>query len=65
MSGFYDLKCKIRTNNLQSIDNLEILIVDDNSVDGTKEILNKLKSQNKINLIELLLMYYVIKYKFD
>lgn len=21
MSGFYDLKCKIRTNNLQSIDN--------------------------------------------
>lgn len=37
---------------LQSIDNLEILIVDDNSVDGTKEILNKLKSQNKINLIE-------------
>ena len=37
---------------LQSIDNLEILIVDDNSIDGTKEILNKLKSQNKINLIE-------------
>lgn len=37
---------------LQSIDNLEILIVDDNSADGTKEILNKLKSQNKINLIE-------------
>ena len=37
---------------LQSIDNLEILIVDDNSADGTKEILDKLKSQNKINLIE-------------
>lgn len=37
---------------LQSIDNLEILIVDDNSIDGTKEILDKLKSQNKINLIE-------------
>ena len=37
---------------LQSIDNLEILIDDDNSIDGTKEILDKLKSQNKINLIE-------------
>lgn len=37
---------------IQSIDNLEILIVDDNSIDGTKEILDKLKSQNKINLIE-------------
>lgn len=37
---------------LQCVEKPEILVVDDNSIDGTKEILNKLKSQNKINLIE-------------
>ena len=35
----------------KNIQNLEIIIVDDNSTDGTKEIINKLNANNDLKVI--------------
>ena len=42
-----DTISKIESN----IENLELIIVDDNSTDGTKEILNKINHDNRIKII--------------